>query len=308
MILSNPLKSYIFVYGLKIGLPFSVLKGIVEFIDVLKSPREWIARRRVARKILQNSRWRHFFLPEKGVALFSANEIPGLEDASRIAQKVYAERKPENETGKSQRTDYSPFYVLLNNKDVKNYPELVEIATCDALAEILSGYFDSVPLLQNINVWLAKPDVSGMGSQKFHLDKPDVHFVSVFINVFPVSEENGPLTLLPSDISAKVCNGTSYSDIYYFEDGRLEDDDVLKHCNKDDFIEMVGNVGSGAIVDTSTCLHFGSRCKSGERVTLVFRYAPAHKRKGADRQQLPRPDHMSKPQEMLLGAAHAPKA
>ena len=44
-----------------------------------------------------------------------------------------------------------------------------------------------------------------------------------------------------------------------------------------DEISLAGPAGAGGFVDTSTCLHAGSRCQDGERVVLVIRYMPAYR-------------------------------
>jgi hypothetical protein len=67
-------------------------------------------------------------------------------------------------------------------------------------------------------------------------------------------------------------------------------------------VSFTGPAGAGGICDTSTCLHRGSRCYEGERVTLVFRYALAHKMQGKATAVLPRPKKMNPAQEMFLGA------
>ncbi|MDP6172746.1 MAG: hypothetical protein QGF09_01090, partial [Rhodospirillales bacterium] len=77
---------------------------------------------------------------------------------------------------------------------------------------------------------------------------------------------------------------------------------MLNHCGEENLFALTGPAGAGAICDTSTCLHYGSRCRSGERVSVVFRYAPAHKIKGTGTALLPRPEKMNPTQEMFLGA------
>ncbi len=54
MFLNNPLKAYIYAYGLRAGLSFQFLKGVVDFLDVLKRPSDWY-RRRISGKI-----WKSF--------------------------------------------------------------------------------------------------------------------------------------------------------------------------------------------------------------------------------------------------------
>jgi hypothetical protein len=236
------------------------------------------------------------------MAALAPGEIPGLENVHLLGQRIYEERKDEVLKSSRGRNEYNPFHVLLNDEEVNAYPELMEAALSAPLMEMLTDYFGAVPRLQNVNMWLATPDEKNIGSNLFHLDKPDVHFVTVFINVFPVALENGPVTALPADLSHKACLDTHYESLYYNGDGRLPDVNMLNHCNEEDFFRLIGPAGAGAICDTSTCLHYGSRCRSGERVSIVFRYAPAHKIKGKGTTVLPRPEKMTPAREMFLGA------
>ncbi|MBL6935707.1 MAG: hypothetical protein ISR48_09860 [Alphaproteobacteria bacterium] len=302
MFLNNPLKMYIYAYGLRAGMSFQFLKDVVDFLDALKRPLDWWRRRRMAKSVIAGSKWRGFFTKEKGMAALALGEIPGLENVHLLGQRIYKERKDEVlKTGRG-RTEYNPFHFLLTDEEVSAYPELMEAALSDSMMEIMTDYFGTVPRLQNVNLWIATPDEENVGSNLFHLDKPDVHFVTVFINVFPVELENGPVTALPADLSHQACLETHYESLYYSGDGRLPDVNMLSHCSEEDLFRLIGPAGAGAVCDTSTCLHYGSRCRSGERVSVVFRYAPAHKIKGKGTELLPRPEKMNPVQEMFLGA------
>lgn len=302
MFLNNPLKMYIYAYGLRAGLSFQFLKGWVDFFDALKRPLDWYRRRRMAKSVIAGSKWRGFFTKEKGMAALAPGEIPGLENVHLLGQRIYNERKDEILKSGRGKSEYNPFHLLLSDDEVSAYPELVEAALSEPLMEMLTDYFGAVPRLQNINLWIATPDEANIGSNLFHLDKPDVHFVTVFINVFPVALENGPVTALPADLSHLACLETHYESLYYNGDGRLPDVNMLNHCNEEDMFALIGPAGAGAICDTSTCLHYGSRCRSGERVSVVFRYAPAHKIKGMGTALLPHPQKMTPAREMFLGA------
>ncbi len=302
MFLNNPLKMYIYAYGLKAGLSFQFLKGWVDFLDALKRPFDWWRRRSMANNVTAGSKWRGFFTKEKGMAAFAPGEIPGLENVHLLGQRIYRERKDEIlKTGRG-KNEYNPFHSLLKDDEVSAYPELLDAALCDPLMEMLTDYFGAVPRLQNIQMWIATPDEEDIGSNLFHLDKPDVHFVTVFVNVFPVALENGPVTALAADLSHQACLESHYESIYFNGDGRLPVVNMLNHCGEENLFRLIGPAGAGAICDTSTCLHYGSRCREGERVSVVFRYALAHKIKGTGTALLPRPETLDPVRELFLEA------
>ena len=37
---------------------------------------------------------------------------------------------------------------------------------------------------------------------------------------------------------------------------------------------VVGSPGTACVLDSSRCLHYGSRCKGGERLVLMFNFRP----------------------------------
>ena len=175
MFLANPLKMYVYAYGLRAGLSFQFLKGVVDFIDALKRPLDWWRRIRMAGPVTSGSKWRGLFTMEKGMAAFAPGEIPGLENVHLLGQRIYKEHKDEVLKSGRGRSEYNPFHILLSDEEVSAYPELVEAALCDPLMEMLTDYFGAVPRLQNINMWIATADEANIGSNLFHLDKPDVH-------------------------------------------------------------------------------------------------------------------------------------
>ena len=303
MLLSGTPKTKFYHYGLKAGLPFSVLEGVADTLDALDRPTDYHRRREMAKSVTRGSPWKGYLTREMGLTPFSQGDIPGLEDIHLLGQKVYRERKDEIIRSSRGLSEYNPFYFILHNEDIIDYPEFVEAAVTPALFEILSDYLGTVPRLQHINMWMARPSEGVYGSQLFHLDKPDVHFVRGFVNVFPCVAENGPTTVLPASLSEPARKGSEYERVYYSEDGRLSDEELLKYCNEEDLLTLPQEEGAGGICDTSTCLHFGSRCRSGERVTLVFTYALAHKIDGSPTRLLPHPPNLTPAQEMMLDAS-----
>ncbi len=170
--------------------------------------------------------------------------------------------------------------MLLQEQDFARYPEILKVALGGPVVEIITSYLGAIPRLDNIDLWVTEPNVDAggpFGSQLYHLDKPEQHYVSLFVNVFEVTEKNGPLTFLPAQITDQVRRETSYEKIYYHGNGRLSDDELMRHIKPENFVRLTGPSGAGGIVDTSECFHCGSRCAAGRRVVFVMRFMPAHK-------------------------------
>ena len=281
MLPRHPLTSYVYHYGLHARLPYGILKSIANFCDASQMPFEYVERQRLARDILRQSEW-HGTVPRDTCFLaFAPGEVPGLATMAEIGKQIYHTRVDTEEDRRElqfrRQQGKSPITHLLRDEDLDERHELLEIATSRPIAEIMADYFGTVPRLDNIDLWVSRPNQNSIGSQLLHLDKPDRHYVSIFLNVMDVTEENGPLTFLAADDSSRVRRETDYEKLYYHGDGRLADADLLRIAGEDKLIRVTGPAGAGAIVDTSECLHFGSRCESGVRVVAIVTYMLAHK-------------------------------
>ena len=49
---------------------------------------------------------------------------------------------------------------------------------------------------------------------------------------------------------------------------------IFETASRDDEVAVVGPPGTACVLDSSRCLHFGSRCRGGERLVLMFNFRP----------------------------------
>lgn len=150
---------------------------------------------------------------------------------------------------------------------------LLRFAVDPLVISVASHYLGLVPMLTMVTI-LASPAVPGppAGSQLFHSDWEDVRQVKIFVNCSDVADENGPLTAVSADASGRVKEAVGYR--YGGSHFRLRDDEVLPMVGKDDMEAFVGPAGSVVFIDTSSCLHLGSRVHegAGERLVAQFQY------------------------------------
>jgi hypothetical protein len=105
-------------------------------------------------------------------------------------------------------------------------------------------------------------------SQMWHIDDEDFCQIKCFINVHEVGLENGPFTFIPAAKSDEVRRKLGHS----WRGKRMDDAEILAHCREEDIVSVTGAPGSGVFVDTSRCLHFGSRSRGGHRLVMMFQY------------------------------------
>jgi len=255
----------------KAGLPYEGLKVTLDLIDISAHPSDAYRRWRLARSS-SKSPWSGFLPQDKGYCKFVPGEIPGMDKLVEAGREIYQRQSATALNDRGQ----NPFHRLLSPELIEEFPVLMETALSRPLIDAVTCYFSSVPRLFYMDLWVTRPnlDTSLYSSQLYHLDKPDTGIATLFLNIHDVKPENGPFTFLPADISRRVRKATGYDHISILGDGRINDAEVFEHCGKDDEVSLSGPAASGGIVDTSVCLHAGSRCTAGERVILVMRFVP----------------------------------
>jgi hypothetical protein len=269
------LKQRIAHYGMRCGIPYSGLRLAMHAVDLASRPADALGRRRAARRLARASAWAGYIPRQTGYRRFEPNEIPGLAPFLEAGRRLYA----RHAGGALADRGRNPFHMLLTRADLEQQPVFLATALSAPLLEAAAGYLGTVPRLFYIDLWVTRPNLETRhyNSQLYHLDQPDNGIVSLFLNVFDVAPENGPFTFLPADVSRRVRKATRYDRRSILGDGRLDDAEVFRHCRHEDEVAFVGPAGSGGFVDTSVCLHAGSRCQAGERVVLVIRYMPAYR-------------------------------
>lgn len=108
------------------------------------------------------------------------------------------------------------------------------------------------------------------------MDEEDRSQVKVLIPLTPVTPDSGPFTFLSASDSARAV--AAYQRHRRFGAwrrlGRLTDE-ALAACGVDPIAQAVaitGPPGAGVIIDSSRCLHFGSRGNKTDRLVLMYHF------------------------------------
>lgn len=108
-----------------------------------------------------------------------------------------------------------------------------------------------------------------IGTQCWHRDAHDIRHVKLFYFVTDITERDGPLTLHPAKESTAIFKATRN----YWRRAPYRDDFPVWFAASQRPIQLTGPAGTVALVDTSRCLHFGSRCLLGHhRAMFVIHY------------------------------------
>lgn len=200
-----------------------------------------------------------------GFCVFAPDALDGVADVVADVQRI--------REGLSLRGDGAEKPYLLEHSIDEPSPALLRFALHEQVIAPIAHYLGMIPMLTGITL-LASPHVPGeaSGSQRFHSDWEDVRQVKVFVNCSPVAEENGPLTAVVAEASQRVKAATGYH--YGGPSFRLSDSAVVPFVDPHEVVAFTGPPGTTVFIDTSTCLHLGSRVSPGadERLVVQFQF------------------------------------
>jgi hypothetical protein len=173
---------------------------------------------------------------------------------------------------------------LLDDADLHQHPEIVDLALSDRLLGAATRYLGMVPYLSRVDLMYSLPRGAGgnIASQLFHLDHEGVTQVKAFIHLFDVGDAEGPFTFIPANATTRIVNDVrrlrkkrgTHADV---ESRRYSDEEIAAVGGTKDIVTVKGPAGTGVAVDTSRCLHLGSRVEDGSfRLCLYLQYCTTH--------------------------------
>ena len=190
-----------------------------------------------------------------------------------LARTIYETRRGQLDAERTVARKREFMEEILSDEDLRRHPEFVRFCLSPPVVQAVSRYLGTLPVLRRVGLLLSSPADANADSRLYHLDPEDFRQVKVFVNIFDVTAENGPLTWLPGHVSDAVLKGVWQRQKHTGERRdqfrRWSDDEVAEHSSPGDLVQLTGPAGSGAFVDASRCLHFGSRIKPGA-MRLVF--------------------------------------
>ncbi len=166
---------------------------------------------------------------------------------------------------------------LLDDRDLRENPVLVDFALSDAVFGMATRYLGSVPYLCRVDLVYSLPRAAtdNIASQLFHVDPEGLTQVKFFIHVFDVGDAEGPFTFIPADGTARIL-----AEIRKLRRrqgkpnvGRYQDEEIAAVGGDASIVRLKAPTGGGVAIDTSRCLHMGSRVQPGaSRVCLYLQY------------------------------------
>ena len=255
----------------KLKIPQGMLQPFLSAARIAVNPTEYSLRKRLAKEIMADGGRRIQISQKDGYHFFSQDDIPGIKDIIPYCTRIFEESRknlPPDFFQNNPKKKY--FNVLLEGEEFCEHPELLRRIIARPILDAATSYLGAVPRLSGaMLVWSPENDTA-RSSQLFHFDYEDLTQLKMFINILDTTEDQGPLTFLPAHVSAQVQK--SIGRIL----GRVSDDQVYQAGGRNQELKLVGPCGSGAFLDTSRCLHYGSRFNKKDRLILIVQFLKFH--------------------------------
>lgn len=255
-----------------------------------REPLDYYRRRRAA--VRYNERFPSSRMPDaKGYALLPAGSLPGTSGVIDTCRRLFIDKKAALDAKvptspkairRLQKSKRSFLRDLLNDDDLRANPDLIDFALSDPLLSIVTSYFGVVPNLNRIDLVYSVPRLTPdehIHSQLFHQDPEGLRQAKVFLNVFDVEAADGPFTFLPAAESERVVTAIRQQRRKTGApwEYRYRDEALRAHTDLDAAIRLTGPAGTAVVVDTSRCMHAGSRLWPGHfRLCLFLQYCTSH--------------------------------
>jgi hypothetical protein len=206
-----------------------------------------------------------------GYAFIPPGAIPGVDEAVRFCQSLLDERRDRPDLWPIPPRKYKDYPLpILKPYEPADAPPVFDLVLSEPILQIASDYLGEVPVLETINIWWTPQNQELRGSQFYHRDtlswsERQAKFV---FNLSDVDEDAGPFTFIPADVSDRIVAR------FGSPPERVPDEVVFQTAQPEDVVPIIGPAGTGCVVDSSRCFHFGSRCRGKERLALVFHFRP----------------------------------
>ena len=259
-------------------------RAMLAVSDVATSPRDAFQRRNMVAAYNRRHPNRQMDRQE-GYAILQPGALAGTNEIVPIALRLFEEKKRKLEASIGPDTalhakKWAFLRSVLTNQDLAQNPELVDFALSDGLLSLVTNYLGTIPHLNRVDLLysVSHGGEEAISSQIYHLDPEGRRQAKLFLNLRDIGPDEGPFTFIPASASTRIIKAikdrrSADPDEGEMLMGRYLDDELSRVGGLDQSISVMGSTGSAVLVDTSRCLHCGSRVKPGSyRLCLYIQY------------------------------------
>lgn len=255
----------------RLRIPRQLGQPVLSAVKIARQPSQYWLRRRVAVALSRTTPQPSGVPRVAGYRLFGRDDYPGVYAVVEQCTRIYRESRKAAAADAFLKNPKKRFLLsVLDGADFCQHPELIRFMVSRPILDVATAYLGSVPLLAGAKLWWSPENDTAQSSQRFHLDYEDVRQLKIFINIFETAQDQGPLTFIPAHVSEQIQRSRGRVI------GRVDDEWVYAQGDRGQVCRLIGPAGSGAFLDTSRCLHYGSRSNRRDRLVLMFQFLTHH--------------------------------
>tara|TARA_B100000989_G_C19499630_1_gene453640 strand:+ start:600 stop:1631 length:1032 start_codon:yes stop_codon:yes gene_type:complete len=210
--------------------------------------------------------------PSKGFTVFRFNNKKLLIETLNFCKKKFSVerilKEAENLSKKNTLLSLPIDISIKENKPIKKlalHPEIIKP---------VGNYLGGLPILYGCYIWYSPNDknINLIGSQLYHFDREDYRQIKCFIPIRNISEKNGTLNVIPAKNSREFMNKRGQNEAYQSLKQRFSDNEVYQKIGEKFKVELKAKTGEIILLDTSNCLHFGSRKSEKPKYHITLHY------------------------------------
>lgn len=218
---------------------------------------------------------------EDGWAIDRSMSLPHLDRVLEDSEKIIAERAGVRLSAEGTYRSY--FQDVWTPADLEKYPSFLDFATSTDVLAVVGDYLQSIPALsttlpsgirfvESNTAFDDSPD-EPHDSQLYHIDYYSLPNVYVLVLLRDTTFENGPWCFLPRSVSQRA--GKALRNWAHGVPYRFRDEQVYSVVDRSEMIEFSAPRGTVLFIESSGCLHFGSRNSVNPRFQLMYGYTGA---------------------------------
>lgn len=155
---------------------------------------------------------------------------------------------------------------VLSGNEFLDHPKLVHDMVDRSIVDAAAAYLGAIPRLEGAALWWTPPNDTADSSQMWHIDELADRQVKILVNCTDVGLDCGPLHFLPAARSDSLRAQMRH------KRGRIDENALQRLIDEGEVRALTGPPGTAAMLDSSRCLHFGSRGNERERLVLAFHF------------------------------------
>lgn len=210
--------------------------------------------------------------PLEGFTVFGFKNKKLLNESLNFCKRKFSIKKILKEASNlNKKNTLLSLSIDISNRENKL---LKELALHPEIIKPVGEYLGGLPVLYGSYIWYSpnNKNVKLVGSQLYHFDREDYRQIKCFIPIKDITEKCGTLNVIPAKNSREFMNKRRQNETYQSLKQRFNDKEVYEKIGKKFKVELKAKIGEIILLDTSNCLHFGSRKSEKPKYHITFHY------------------------------------